>query len=256
MTDQQAEATARGNAAVDLWRRIGPFLKELALVAILYGIYSVLRSASPDRESLAMRHADDVERTQRALGIDIESGLNGLFVRNQWIADFGSYWYQTMHMLAVIILLVWMWRRRKADYKPMRTGLALVMLGGLATYWLYPLAPPRFALEGAVDTMALKPLLFWGENVTGLSNVYAAMPSLHVGFAVWCAIVVVMLNTSPWRHLAWLYPMTTMFVVVGTANHYVLDGVAGTVLAFIGVAVSRAIYGRRGVAAAGVAAEA
>lgn len=245
MTDTHEGAAAREPLALNLWRRFGPLVTELALVVGLYTIYSIMRSASPDRVSLAMGHADDIERLQRALRIDVESGLNDLFVRNQWLADAGSYWYQIMHMLAVAVLLVWMWRRRKPDYKPMRTGLALVMLGGLATYWLYPLAPPRFALDGAVDTMTEHPVLFWGENVTGLANLYAAMPSLHVAWAVWCAIVVVALNRSAWRHLAWLYPAITLFVVIGTANHYVLDGVVGTIYAFVGVAISRALYARR-----------
>jgi hypothetical protein len=93
--------------------------------------------------------------------------------------------------------------------------------------------------------MTEHPVLFWGENVTGLANLYAAMPSLHVAWAVWCAIVVVLLNRSAWRHLAWLYPAITLFVVIGTANHYVLDGVVGAVYAGVGVAISRALYAKR-----------
>ncbi len=106
------------------------------------------------------------------------------------------------------------------------------MVAGLATYWVFPLSPPRFALHGAVDTMHANPVLFAGqESVTGLANLYAAMPSLHVGWAVWCALAVVMTTRSRWWYLAWLYPLTTTFVVLGTANHYLLDAVAGTVYA-------------------------
>jgi len=244
MTPQQNDAPERLGRLVVLWRRFGPLATELALVVALYSLYSIMRSASPDRRSLAMGHADSIERAERALGINIESGLNALFVRHQWLADAGSYWYQTLHMLAVVVLLVWMWRRRAYAYKTMRTALALVMLGGLTTYWLYPLAPPRFALTGAVDTMTAHPVLFWGDNVTGLANLYAAMPSLHVAWAVWCAITVVLLNRSAWRHLAWLYPLTTTFVVLGTANHYLLDAVAGTVYAAVAVAFALRWYAR------------
>lgn len=235
-----------------LWRRFGPVGTELALVVALYALYSIMRSASPDRYALAMRHADDIERAERDLGLNIESGLNALFVRHQWLADFGSYWYQTTHMLVTAGVLIWVWRRRKPQYKVMRTALAVVMLGGLATYWLYPLAPPRFALTGAVDTMTAHPVLFWGDNVTGLANLYAAMPSLHVAWAFWCALTVVLLNRGVWKHLAWLYPLTMSFVVMGTANHYVLDAVAGVVYTSVAVVVSRRIYARSGASAARV----
>ncbi len=246
MTSQQDDSgvpTPSGRLAA-LWHRFGPVGTELGLVVALYALYSILRSASPDRYTLAMSHADDIERTERALGIDIESGLNALFVRNQWLADLGSYFYQTTHMLVTAGVLIWVWRRRRPHYKTMRTALALVMLGGLATYWLYPLAPPRFALAGAVDTMSENPVLFWGDNVTGLANLYAAMPSLHVAWSFWCALTVVLLSSSALKHFAWLYPLAMTFVVMGTANHYVLDAVAGVVYATVAVGVSRVVYSR------------
>lgn len=247
MTNQPQDSGAPAPIGVltTLWRRFGPVGTELALVVALYSLYSVMRSASPDRYTLAMGHAADIERAERSLGLNIESGLNALFVRHQWLADFGSYWYQTTHMLVTAGVLIWVWRRHKPQYKVMRTTLALVMLGGLATYWLYPLAPPRFAMAGAVDTMSAHPVLFWGDNVTGLANLYAAMPSLHVAWAFWCALTVVLLSRSAWSQLAWLYPLTMTFVVMGTANHYVLDAVAGVVYTTVAFAVSRVVYSKQ-----------
>lgn len=258
MTDLRDEsgAGASPSVAATLWRRFGPVGTELALVAALYALYSILRSASPDRYRLAMGHAADIEKAERALGINIESGLNAIFVRHQWLADFASYFYQTTHMIVTAGVLIWVWRHRRPQYKMMRTALAIVMLGGLATYWLYPLAPPRFALAGAVDTMSAHPVLFWGDNVTGLANLYAAMPSLHVAWAFWCALTVVLLTRSAWRHLAWLYPLTMMFVVMGTANHYVLDGVAGVVYTTVAVALSRSMYRKQSLSAVRVPLEA
>lgn len=246
MTNQHdnAGSVATSGVFATLWRRFGPVGTELALVVALYTLYSIMRSASPDRYALAMGHAADVERAERGLGIDVESSLNELFVRHQWLADFGSYWYQTTHMLVTAGVLIWMWRRRKPHYKMMRTALAIVMLGGLATYWLYPLAPPRFALAGAIDTMSAHPVLFWGDNVTGLANLYAAMPSLHVAWSFWCALTVVLLNRSAWKHVAWLYPLIMTLVVIGTANHYVLDGVAGVAYTVVAVVFARRLYSR------------
>jgi hypothetical protein len=235
----------RGGAAKALWRRHRPWMTEIGLIIGLYYLYSVMRSASPDRVALAMTHADLVERVQRAVGLDMELALNQMFVRNQWLADAASLWYQITHMVVTAGVLLWLWRRRREHYGTLRTSLALLMVSGLATYWLFPLAPPRFALNGAVDTMHANPVLFAGqESVTGLANLYAAMPSLHVGWAVWCALAVVMTTRSPWWNLAWVYPLITTYVVMGTANHYLLDAVAGTVYAVGAYAVTRSAYAR------------
>lgn len=231
--------------AAVLWRRHRPWMTEIGLILGLYWLYSFMRSASPDRVALATSNARLVESVQRELGLDIELWMNGLFVRHQWLADAASLWYQITHMLVTAGVLLWLWTRRRPSYGPMRTSLAVLMVSGLATYWLFPLSPPRFALHGAVDTMHANPVLFAGqESVTGLANLYAAMPSLHVGWAVWCALAVVMTTRSRWWYLAWAYPLTTTFVVLGTANHYLLDAVAGTVYAVGAYAVTRSAYSR------------
>lgn len=230
--------------AMSLWRRFGPLATELALVVGFYMVYTVMRSASPDRVKLADSHAASIEKIQRALHIDFELTVNKIFVDNPWLADFGSYWYQTLHLVVTAGVLVWVWRRRKSMYGTTRTSLVIVMLGALTTYWAYPLTPPRLHLEGAIFTMDRHPVLFWGNDVKNLANEYAAMPSLHVGWSFWCALTVVLLGTSVWKHLAWLYPLATTFIVLGTANHYILDGVAGASYAIVAVAVSRRLYGK------------
>jgi hypothetical protein len=239
------EVAGDGPAGSALWRRHRPWMTEIGVVLGLYWLYSVMRSASPDRISLATANANLVESIQHALGIDVELGLNGLFVRNAWLADAASLWYQITHMVVTAGVLLWLWWRRRSSYGTMRTSLAVLMVSGLATYWVFPLSPPRFALHGAVDTMTVNPVLFAGqESVTGLANLYAAMPSLHVGWAVWCALAIVMTTRSRWWYLAWLYPLTTTFVVIGTANHYLLDAAAGTVYAMGAYAVTRSAYAR------------
>ncbi len=231
---------------VRLWRTHRAWIQELVLVVVMYTLYSVTRSAAPDRVSLAMKHADWIEWAERGLGMDIELDLNRLFLRHLWLADAASLWYQLAHMLVTFGLLIWLffWRRNK--YGVLRSSLALLWLAGLTTYWLFPLAPPRFALNGAVDTMTAYPILFAGkESVTGLANLYAAMPSLHVGWATWVALAWIYTHRGPWRQLAWLYPCVMTFVVVGTANHYVLDAVAGATYAIVCFWVVKSVYARQ-----------
>ena len=226
-------------------QRHHPWLAEMGLIVALYWLYSVMRSASPDRVSLARSNSHMVETFERAFGLDVELALNHLFVRNAWLADAASLWYQIAHMAVTAGVLLWLWHRHHDSYGPLRSSLVVLMVAGLATYWIFPLAPPRFALRGAVDTMITNPVLFAGqESVTGLANMYAAMPSLHVGWAFWCALAVVMTATSRWRYLAWIYPMITTFVVVGTANHYLLDAVAGCAYGLVAYAFARSVYAR------------
>jgi len=228
------------------WRLNRPWLTEAVLVVSMYMLYSWTRSAAPDRVALAMGHAADVESFQRALGLSFELPLNQLFMRHLWLADFGSYFYQIAHMVVTFGLLIWLWLRRRGLYGHLRTALAFLWLAGLSTYWIYPLAPPRFHLDGAVDSMAAHPVLFAGkESVTGLANLYAAMPSLHVGWSTWVALSLVTVLRSRWRYLVWLYPCTMTFVVMGTANHYLMDAVVGATYATACWLLARWIYGRQ-----------
>jgi membrane-associated phospholipid phosphatase len=97
-------------------------------------------------------------------------------------------------------------------------------------------------MPGMTDTLEAGHILGAAPNahgVFGLVNNYASMPSLHVAWAVWCAAAIVIATRTRWRHLAWLYPVLTTAVVLGTANHYLLDVIAGAIVAIAGLAVCR-----------------
>lgn len=208
---------------------------EVSIVLFWNFAYEALRSATPTRIVAAFENSKSVEALEAAFRIDVELGLNRWFLQHLWVADFASYWYQLEHEIVTIAVLVWLWRRHQWAYRPLRTTIITVSAASLIAYRFYPLAPPRFALDGAVDTMLAHPVLFAGwKSVTGLSNLYAAMPSIHVAWAVWCAIAVNVASTHPWRRLAWIYPVITTLVVIGTANHYVVDAIAGATAMVLG----------------------
>jgi len=102
-------------------------------------------------------------------------------------------------------------------------------------------APPRFAIPGLVDILTTHNVLDSADphGVTGAANLYAALPSLHVCWATWCAVAVVTATRSRWRYLAWLYPAATTFVVLASANHFVFDVAGGVAVTVLGLAVSR-----------------
>ncbi|MFI8853483.1 bifunctional glycosyltransferase 87/phosphatase PAP2 family protein [Streptomyces sp. 891-h] len=226
-------------------------LLELLLIRVGYWAYSYVRGHAPDSRSLAEGHGDQILTAESFLHIDIEHSLNKLAARTEWLRDACDTYYTTFHFLVPITLLAFLYMRRVPQYRAARTALSFATLLGLVGFWLYPLAPPRLMPGlGYIDT-AHGPQDLSNPDfgaLTQLSNQYAAMPSLHVGWSLWCAIVVFFLTRSRWlRALGALYPLMTTFVVMATANHYLLDAVGGVAVVTAGFLGQRWLARIRGV---------
>lgn len=215
------------------WRRL-PWPIEVFSILCGYVAYSVIRVLTPDRVSASYANAWELEAIEKSLGLFPELDLNTFLSRHTTLQDVASYYYGTLHFVVTPLVLIWLWKRRAALYPQLRSSLVLASVSALVVYATFPVAPPRFALAGTVDSVALNPLMWdGGHGVTSWINEFAAMPSLHVGWALWCAASVVLVCKTPWRHLAWLYPLGTTLVVVATANHYVLDAVGGALIVLV-----------------------
>jgi hypothetical protein len=211
------------------WRPL-PWFVELVSILVGYGLYSLVRLLAPHRVRASYDHASVVLSVQRALGMVPETALNAFLVQYHWLVEFASYWYATAHFVVTPGVLIWLFVRHGWAYPLLRSSIVIATVSALVVYATWPLAPPRFVMAGAVDTVTQNPVVWAKEGAAGFVNEFAAMPSLHVGWAVWCAVAVVVVSRSRWRHLAWLYPLTTTLVVMATANHYLLDAVGGTVV--------------------------
>lgn len=215
-----------------LLRTPGPWWVEVLLIGAMNQLYELIRSLAPTRIGQAFANAHALERLEAALHLGVERRLNQALEHLPALIPPMSVYYQVGHLVALLTTLAWAWRRHPDRYAPARTALLALSLTALAGYWFVPTAPPRFALAGAVDTVAAHPVLFAGnDNLTGMVNLYAAMPSLHVAWAVWVALTVSHLSGGRWRRLAWAHPAATVLVVLATANHYLADAVAGAALA-------------------------
>jgi len=209
-----------------------PWTVELAFVAAFYLSYELLR---------AVRHATVTAPTQRAhaifafeqsLHVAVERNINVFTTAHAWLATATGYYYATLHFIVTPAILGWLWRQHRDQYASWRTVLALATVAALVTYWLFPVAPPRLALPGFTDTLVDRNIFGAADphGVQGFVNVYAAMPSLHVGWAFWVALAVFKSRTGLARWLIWAYPAATTVVVMATANHFLLDGAAGAAL--------------------------
>ncbi|MFB6771774.1 MULTISPECIES: phosphatase PAP2 family protein [unclassified Streptomyces] len=210
---------------------------ELPLIVLVYACYSAGRLLVRGDVSDAVDHGLAILRVEKALFLNAEHPLNRLFTSEPWIGIPADFWYASLHYLVTPAVLIWLFRSRAVRYRAARTWLMTSTFIGLIGFTLLPTCPPRLLDEshGFVDTMAqYSSYGWWGGEASaprglgGMTNQYAAMPSLHVGWALWCGVIL-------WRYggsrltkvLGVVYPLVTTIVVMGTANHYFLDAVAG-----------------------------
>ncbi|MFG2617730.1 bifunctional glycosyltransferase 87/phosphatase PAP2 family protein [Streptomyces sp. NPDC048507] len=234
------------------WRRVlsrPNLLLELLLIRVGYSLYSHIRAAAPTSRVLAEDNGSRIHAIERALGIDIEHAVNRAVVDTPWLEAFFNFYYTSFHFVVPLAILAVLYWRRPADYRWARASLGLATVMALAGFWLYPLAPPRLMPDlGFVDTVhGVQDLAnpSYGA-MTAISNQYAAMPSLHFGWSLWCGTVIVVLAPKGWQKLLGvLHPLITVCAIVATANHWVLDAVGGAVVVGAGFALVHVLSGPR-----------
>jgi membrane-associated phospholipid phosphatase len=217
-------------------RRHGPALRralrEVLLVGLLFMAYKAGRIVADGHVAEAMANAWHVWDLERAVGLPAESGLQHLLLQNHFLVRAANCYYAYVHFPATAAVLIWMYLRRQDYYRWTRRTLAFLTAAALVVHLLLPLAPPRMLTTiGMIDTGKLYgPAVYGSPSTDTLTNQYAAMPSLHVGWALALAIALIVATRSRWRWLWLAHPLVTLLVVVGTGNHYWLDAIVAVVL--------------------------
>ncbi len=224
---------------------------ELPLILLVYACYSAGRLLARGDVSSAVDHGLAILRIEKFLHINAEHPLNRLFTREAWIGVPADFWYASLHYLVTPALLVWLFRSRTVQYRTARTWLMTSTFIGLIGFTLLPTCPPRLLspAHGFVDTMAqYSSYGWWGGEASaprglgGMTNQYAAMPSLHVGWALWCGVMLWRYGGTRTAKAAGVaYPLLTTIVVMGTANHYFLDAVAGVAVMGVGLLLAPSV---------------
>ncbi len=246
------DATATGPAGAAASNPLR-WWREIVLVGVFYGVYTLVRNQFGSElgtavKETAQNNAADVIALERALGLFGEKGIQDLFIGWDPAIQFWNIFYGFCHFAVTIGVMVFLFLRHPVRYGVQRTILAVTTAVALLGFAIYPLMPPRLLNDcgpfGAcldnysfVDTL-VDPGGFWSFNSSAMmeiSNQYAAMPSLHVAWALWCAFAAVPVVRRRWlRVLLILYPWLTLSAVMVTANHYWLDAVGA--LAAVAVA--------------------
>jgi hypothetical protein len=223
---------------------------EILMALAFYGVYTAIRNLNDAHKSEAMAHALDVIRIQRDLGINHEATIQGWVIGARPVIIAANYYYGSLHFIVTAGVMIYLYRRWTNDYPRWRNTLAVATGLALIGFAFFPLLPPRLLPHsyGFVDTLAKDPA-FWSFNqgaVNKISNQFAAMPSVHCAWALWCACALVPRVKHVWaKVLAVVYPVITVTVIVITANHYFLDAVGGFFVFGVGYVAAR-IFTRAG----------
>jgi len=239
-----------------------PAWSQVLVVGGLCWLYDVVNNLSPVREQLALAHAAAVLHWERSWHMNPELVLNLWAGAHRWVGLALSNYYDISHFVVTLGLVGWLWWRHPDVYRPLRNALVLTNVIGFVVFWCYPLAPPRMLTDvGFTDVVAVSHAIgSWHSGTLGSqANEFAAMPSLHIAWAVWSGLAVWQVTGRRLLRIsAVAYPLLTGVAVLATANHFLVDVVAGvaTAAAAGGLALAAARFRpRRRLPAADVAAE-
>jgi len=227
------------------WALWGGVAWESALLFLLYGLWQFAGSFTVMGTSGALPRARWLWDAERVLYLPSETDLQRLILPHPLLVQACNYYYDILHFPLLGACLIWLYARHRADYPRIRTTVAL-FTGVSLLIQLITVAPPRLlASTGMVDTAVQ-----YGQSVYAWSggfdaDEFSAMPSVHVGWAIIVAIAVITVSRRRWRWLAVAYPVLTLLVVVVTANHFWLDGIAAGLLVALVLVVQRAARGLR-----------
>jgi membrane protein implicated in regulation of membrane protease activity len=209
--------------------RFAPYLVESAIIAGLYALWQLAASVSVLGTNGALDRGRWIEHFQRDVQLPSERSIQHLIDGHPLVAQACNLYYAGMHFGVLGVFLPWLFIRHRGSYALVRNVLVLFTAMALVIQ-LLPVAPPRLLPDlGFVDVAAQ-----YGQSVYNLSGItvdeLAAMPSVHVGWALLVAWAVIRVSPSRYRWWVVIHPALTIFVVVATANHFWLDGIVAAAL--------------------------
>jgi hypothetical protein len=220
---------------------------EILLGVLGYYLYAEARdlhgSSAKSYKHLAEQHGKDLFNFEKAIHIDWEKGLQHLVLPYKGFMQVVGGFYGGAHFVITIGVLLWLLFRRPQFYRFWRTVLFVLTMAAVGIFALYPAMPPRLLKDSSGHTITVDSLDkiggLWSYNhgvIERISDGYAPMPSLHLGWSSWVAMALLFsIPAVTWRvrALVLLYPVAVYFTVIATGTHFVIDGVAGIALTVV-----------------------
>jgi hypothetical protein len=214
---------------------------ETAFVCGLFALWQLANRATHTHWAGGLANGRALWHAERWMHVPNELDLQKLILGHPDLVRASNYYYATAHLTGMLVFLVWLWLRHRDRYPSWR-NLVVLFTGMSLLIEMIPVAPPRLiGGTGLVDTA-----MVYGQSVyafvgTDIADQYAALPSIHVGWALLIALATMSCSTSRWRWLGPAHGVLTLFVVVATANHYWLDGVAAAAVLALAWVVRRGL---------------
>ena len=233
-----------GDAAARPWPRrlsmAAGIAQEAAILLALFALWQLAGSFSLIGPDGALARAQWIWHVERVVHLPSETEVQRAFLGHPLLVQALNLYYASLHFVVLITCLVWVYARHRRQYPQVRITLVLFTAGALLIQFL-PVAPPRMLPgDGMVDTAARYGQSVYGSVAGFNADQLSAMPSVHVGWALLVALVVVQVSGSRWRWLALGYPVLTLLAVVVTANHFWLDGIVAAALLALALLLQRA----------------
>lgn len=208
---------------------------EFALISALYAVWRVARKLPLAQDDGAIERARSIVDFQEAIFLPTELSLQQFILRNDWLGWPTTLYYAVLHVPALVAFLVWLFAFHRPHFAHWRNGLVF-LTGMCLVIRFWRVAPPRFLADLGYEDLSERfgPSIY-GPVGTGVSDQFAAMPSIHVGWAAVVSLGIFALSTSRWRWLFLLHMIITIIVVSASGNHWWLDGIVAIGLLVAGL---------------------
>ncbi len=215
-----------------------PWTFEVAIFALALVVYQGSRALVIGDPSTAFENAAGIIHWEKSSGLFVETTIQQWILNHVELAEILNYFYMYAHWTVTPLFFIWLYKRRARVYPYVRNAFLATNAIALVVFMLYPVAPPRLAgvSDGFVDTLHnISDIDLHGGIFAGWFNPHAAVPSMHFGYALMIGMVgMVLLRSWPLRLIALAYPVAVFITITGTANHYVIDAVAGGLAVAVG----------------------
>jgi PAP2 superfamily len=243
-----ASAVSRAGAIIRRPFAKHPWTFEVALFALALVVYQASRALVIGEPSTAFENAAGIIDWEKSSGLFVETSIQEWVLNHLQLAEALNYFYMYAHWTVTPLFFIWLYRRRRRVYPYVRNAFLAANGIALVVFMLYPVAPPRLVGQGFVDTLhKVSDIDLHGGVFSGWFNPHAAVPSMHFGYALMIGMVgLLLLRSWPLRLIAVAYPVIVFITITGTANHYVLDAVAGGLVVGMGFVAVWALMAARG----------
>jgi hypothetical protein len=226
------------NGAMDL-------LRQIMLFCGAYWLYRLARGLAYDQTVAAFQHAHDIVHLERSTHLLIEQSVQAWAIGSGFLDGLASWTYLNSHFVITTCTLAFVYLFRNEHFYFVRNMFMVAMGLALVGYVLYPTAPPRMLPElGFTDSVSD----FTGvseSSVDALFNPFAAVPSMHVCFALMLSVPMVRMARHRWAKALWMvYAPVVTFVVIATGNHWVFDAIAGGAVAGVSAIAAQTLFAR------------